>query len=865
MLKEKTRVKIEEKKSDAGATEALAKLMAIQTAREQDDIVFLLKNRVVEQKRDADQTVHASSVPELQRSSLKRVFSPHVVDLADSVETKIHVGQVTEAKLVPSRWTTLLDERIHLRDLRTHRTVSPRPHGFGHFPPKEAVSLLHAIAITAEYMFAEHPLSELAFGTILHTAFRAIMWPFRTFGHLPRYDVLHGQEHERSEAIREEMQPSFSLEIPLGWKRRVIAFACLAGLTTLPFQTSATYRLIADRVDTARNESFAGIAQLNSAKTYLTATAFSDAQEAFDSAQTSFSNVEKTLGTFGSFVATTASLVNSEAKTATTLLEAAQAIADTGSKMARVFAGFSDRRSLEEQFALMSSILSETVPQMTSVATSLSALNAEDIPVAQRAQFAQMQKMLPPFIETLQSTQDMLPVLGYMLGTSVDRRYLVVFQNDAELRPTGGFIGSFAVVDIGNGEVKKIDAPGGGSYDLQGSLMQELSSPQPLHLINAKWEFQDANWSPDFPSSARKLLWFHEKSGGPTSEGVIAINVSVLESLLRLTGPIAMEEYGITLDAGNVRHELQMQVEHKYDRIENQPKKIIADLAPLVLSRVLEVVKERPLDVVSTFSDSLTKKEMQVYLRDEDMQKRVTDFGWAGEMRATDGDYFALVHTNIAGQKTDQVISNAIEHDVTILPNGTGTVTVRLARTHHGVKGDAFTGVRNVDYMRVYAPFGSTLIEASGFTPPSPTLFDISSPTAMPDVDVAAAERGLRTDEASGTTTSVELGKTVFGNWIMTDPGQQSIVTLTYQLPASVLSALEENPSLLTTIAGGDASRYVTYSLLTQPQSGTTHNTTFTHRVSLPRNSVVEWESGSDATHRALEQDTFFGVIASLR
>ena len=90
--------------------------------------------------------------------------------------------------------------------------------------------------------------------------------------------------------------------------------------------------------------------------------------------------------------------------------------------------------------------------------------------------------------------------------------------------------------------------PPGGVYDLQGNLEVLLSSPEPLHILNANWQMQDANWFFDFPTSAKKLMWFYEKSGGPTVDGVIAINSNILPKLLAITGPIELSEFNLTIN-----------------------------------------------------------------------------------------------------------------------------------------------------------------------------------------------------------------------------------------------------------------------------------------------------------------------------
>src|SRR3989339_468312 len=93
------------------------------------------------------------------------------------------------------------------------------------------------------------------------------------------------------------------------------------------------------------------------------------------------------------------------------------------------------------------------------------------------------------------------------------------------------------------GEIERINLPGDGSYNLQGALQLRVEAPKPLSLLNARWEFQDTNWFPDFKASAQKLLEFHASAGGPTVDGVIAVNARFVADLLNILGPVEMPSY----------------------------------------------------------------------------------------------------------------------------------------------------------------------------------------------------------------------------------------------------------------------------------------------------------------------------------
>lgn len=500
------------------------------------------------------------------------------------------------------------------------------------------------------------------------------------------------------------------------------------------------------------------------------------------------------------------------------------------------------------------------------VASSLTdTVTTDALPENYRQQFVKLRSLLPSFDRTLSLTLSHLEPLAELLGHQSFKRYLVVFQNPTELRPTGGFMGSYALMDVDRGQIVNLEIPGGGPYDLQGSLSVSVAPPQPLQLIQDRWEFQDANWWPDWPTSAEKIIWFYEKSGGPTVDGVIALSADILPELLKITGPIPMTEYEKVIDADNFFQETQRAVEIEYDRATNKPKQFIADLTPRLIERLQTQLPDKSLSLLSLVQHALSQRMIQIYLTDEETQKSILALNWAGELKSANRDFLALIHTNVAGGKTDRMMKDVIDHQATIAPDGTVINTVTITREHRGKKGDLFSGVRNVDFMRLYVPQGSVLLSSDGFKVPPAELFkDVSN--SAPDVDLERLSRMVAVDEVTGMQVSEEFDKTVFGNWVQVDPGENVTVSLTYRLPWKVLpSDLEQQNAV--------------YSLYVQKQVGT-ENQEFLSTLYLPSAWRVAWQYPADleagdkaavyygkntkergwVVKKLLNSDNFFGV-----
>ncbi|NTW22132.1 DUF4012 domain-containing protein [Candidatus Falkowbacteria bacterium] len=457
----------------------------------------------------------------------------------------------------------------------------------------------------------------------------------------------------------------------------------------------------------------------------------------------------------------------------------------------------------------------------------LNSIDMQAIPDGLHNQFIFIRNKSNDLYKSLEELSNLSDAANLFLGLNQDRRYLLIFQNNAEARATGGFFGSFALIDFSKGKIKKIETPGGGSYDTDAGLRERIIAPEPLQLVNAQWHFWDSNWWPDWPTSAKKIAWFYEKSAGPSVDGVISFTPTVMEELLRAVGPIDMTaQYGVTIDADNFWDVTQEFSEQKPD-VTKTPKKIIGDLMNQLLAEIPKRMnKEISLKLLALADKELSERQILLYFFNDELENTVQRFGWDGRVKATNWDYLSVINSNIAGGKSDRRIRQTFTHNAVLQPDGTIIDEVKIKREHTAGNREPFAGVRNVDWMRVYVPHGSQLLEATGFETPSSTFFDKPDDTWEHDPSLAAEEQA-QVDPMSGTKIYDEAGKTVFANWSMIDPGQTEEITLRYRLPFTIKNATKEQTwqDELDNFMGWTQANYYPYSLLVQKQSGSLNTT----------------------------------------
>jgi len=343
-------------------------------------------------------------------------------------------------------------------------------------------------------------------------------------------------------------------------------------------------------------------------------------------------------------------------------------------------------------------------------------------------------------------------------------KYLVLFQNNAEMRPTGGFLGSFAVAQFDQFNLKKIDF-NSNIYKIDNEFAKTnlIAAPDPINTINDnKWTMHDSNFAVDFPAAARQIQWFYEQETGDYVDGTIALNASTFQELLKITGPIALTEYNTTVNAENFFSELAQKIEKEYfqtkdNQVENEPKEILKSLMPQLLKKALETNK---IALVKLIYQELSQKQILFYANEARLEKNIIHQGWAGEVKLAESDYLYINNANLtdlrnnrnAGAKTSLSIDESIDYQVTHKIGGwQGNLT--LTRAHTG----SYTwpdGV-NMNWTRILVPLGSNLQSAT-----------LNGKEVLSEIK-----------------TNEESGKTVFGLWINTAPQNTSILKLQYTIP----------------------------------------------------------------------------------
>ncbi|MBI5413630.1 DUF4012 domain-containing protein [Candidatus Peregrinibacteria bacterium] len=392
------------------------------------------------------------------------------------------------------------------------------------------------------------------------------------------------------------------------------------------------------------------------------------------------------------------------------------------------------------------------------------------VPAKLKERFNFAKEALASLSEAITGLKADMPAILALLGDKEPHSYLILLQNNAELRPTGGFIGNFILAETNDGYLVKNRISDIYSADHQ--LQEVLPPPDEILPANTRWFMRDSNYSAHFPLSAQKAAWFLEKEGGPGVDTVIAVDLSVVGDILNLTGPIKIPELSQPLTSGNFATVLSYIVESKMSGRED-PKAILKSFVPAFQKAVFGHVD--PVSLMPVLQSAAESKHIMAYSKNEDVQAFFEKQGMAGLMAKTGPreDYLNVVHTSISGNKSDAYVSETIAHDTYLRSDGRVTDEVTITRIHEwddsaqrrlsslaqtfGLP-DASPKLlkilgqeANLQALRIYVPAGSTLENS-------------------PYNDVK-----LKFDE--------ETGKTYFSAKMYTAPGRMKELKIRYLLP----------------------------------------------------------------------------------
>lgn len=384
------------------------------------------------------------------------------------------------------------------------------------------------------------------------------------------------------------------------------------------------------------------------------------------------------------------------------------------------------------------------------------------------------------------NAQPLLINLPKLLGYPTEKRYLVIFQNDKELRPTGGFMTAYAQFRFVNG--KAILEKSDDIYALDAALSKKY--PAPPEITNYlpgvyNLNIRDSNLSPDFKRSMQQFESMYVNTAGHEKiDGILTMDTHVLVEALKVLGPISANgrvfsaDNDKRCDCAKAIYELEDYSSRPVNYVRDNRKDEIGNLLHSMLQMALGVSPSKYWGrLFQMLLTEITEKHVQAYMHDPDAQKAMESFNMAGRvMTASESatllkykegqgwDYLFINQANMGGAKANMFVSEKITKDVTVSGDTITTkLTIDYKNPYHGSdcgleSGGLCLNAKLRNWIRIYVPSGSKLTDSKGTQSP-------------------------KDGKAVPMTTSQDFGKTVFEGFLTVNPLGTAQLTLTYTSP----------------------------------------------------------------------------------
>lgn len=539
-------------------------------------------------------------------------------------------------------------------------------------------------------------------------------------------------------------------------------------------------------------QSSAAVTNLQTAQDDLKALDFKNASQDFFSAYANFSKAGNSLNFLGAGVADILSALpgGSTLKSAKNLVQVGQLLSGAGTSMTTALDAVAKTGALTDPtnsqvpigpiISALKKALLASQQQVVKASALMADIDSSIIPDDKQESFSDLKSKLPELEAGVNMSVDYAKFFENLINNG-KAKYLVMFQNASELRPTGGFPGTYGIVSFVNGKMENLFVDD--VYNLDGQIKENIIPPLQMQHITPTWGMRDANWYVDFPTSARNIEKFYKKESGQNIDGVIVINPEIIQKILEIVGPVNMPDYNLTLDSKNVLTTVQSQVEYGPNR--TQPKQILKDFAPLLMNKIYNADSDKWLAIFNTLVLSMNQKDVLMSFDNLSLQSFVTDKGFGGQVHQGDTDYLMATITNIKGSKTDAVTDTSMTVN-TKFENDDAVHTLTITRQHNGGgQKYGFYNKQNPSYVRVLVPDGAELISIIGNDKPNftPLINYSKDKSFVRDDNLVKFETSGITDSSSGVVTYKESGKTEFGFWLITDAGKSKTVTVQYRVP----------------------------------------------------------------------------------
>ena len=500
----------------------------------------------------------------------------------------------------------------------------------------------------------------------------------------------------------------------------------------------------------------------------------------------------------------------------------------------------------QEVFVAFNQDLDTLLPAFQDMSNHSQGLSLASLPISasQRHTISSLLPLLPTIYTLLAQGPSVRNAFGWLLGFDQQRTFLLEPMDSAELRATGGFTGQFGKLTFNGGHMAKLQMQNIGAYEEDHSGPPEYGSP-PINrdlynkvtkqsapgLYNAWWPIanfgvRDANVSADFPTTATTIMHYYQGEFGTLLSGVITFTPTLIKQILHVTGPIKIAAYGETITEQNLEAKLHFyQLDNKgiarEIKIENiqdhelARKAFTQRVTQMLMADVIHLPIAKLIPMGAQMLQAMKTKDLQVYMDNPQLEGLIAKYGSTVSMdRSSSHDGLYVVQANLSASKASQYVTTSLNDIVTLDQQGNATHALTMVLNYQQ-KGDVYGPKTYHDYVRIYVPQNSTLINGTGFTQldraaycgdplegypacQQPEVYGdgslvctsstvvVDNPTSYIPGLGESFDNGAYLNPIGAPPNQItdEPGRAMFGGWVVIPPDCKMTVTLSWTVPA---------------------------------------------------------------------------------
>lgn len=399
---------------------------------------------------------------------------------------------------------------------------------------------------------------------------------------------------------------------------------------------------------------------------------------------------------------------------------------------------------------------------------------------------SEVKKSTKRYDATIQLASGAVDVLPSLFGFVENKKYLILFQNNMELRPGGGFIGSYGLVSLKQGKITDFTIRD--VYDADGQLKGHVEPPYGLRkYMGAKhWFLRDSNFDVDFSRSATASAFFLREETGEEVDGIIGIDLSFIQKLLRVLGPISLPDYNETVTSDNFFEKTESHVEKNFFPGSTQKKDFLQALFSQIQKKLTTDKKLPYLGLLEALDEALAQKHLLLAFQDARIQQlfqvqRGASTLWDPRSVKENAiqDFIGLVDANIGGNKVNYFIKRKVSSVVSIKKDG--VVEESIVISYKNTSDGTWPGGEYKNYLRIILPQGALLTNIKLDGADQKIVYAETNPIVY-ESKTFKKPQGLEVEKGG------ENEKTIYGFLVTVPISSSKTIQIIYTLPYTISS-----------------------------------------------------------------------------